>query len=539
MSKVNKASVLAMVLSAVVVTGCMPQGPKKETAKQQTVERGELLVQVVETGSLKAIKTVEVKSRVSGRVKQLFLEEGQNVAAGQLLAEIDPTETQLQVDQNSAQVRGAEAGARNQSIQIGQRRITARNALEKAKSNLRQIQMELKIQPTLTNATVASAQSAYDQSLQALHQLETVTQPNSRTATEIAHRDALNSLQNAQTESQRMENLLEQGYVAKRETEGARLQLSLAETKLRTAKENLDRLQTSLKLESDQARERVRQAKAQLDQAKANTIQDRVKREQYQRALREVSDAQAQLRDVDALVAGRDQQMAQIAQLRSVLSDGQRQLGETRIVSPVSGVVTNRPVQVGELVSSLNSFSAGTTVFRIEDRSQMVVSLSINEIDVAKLSIGTISEIKIDAFPNEKFTGKVTKIAPANVSATAQTSADAVVKYEVEVTLDKTSPQMKSGMSAKCTMKVIDKKDVLTIPLDFLGKDEKGSYIVLKPKDPKNKKDKGTRVDVVTGPQSSTKIEIVSGAKSGQEIIKPEYKGPKRKGMMDFSSDEG
>lgn len=512
------------------------QKPKAESALK--VEKGDLKVEVVETGSLSAVRTVEVKSRVSGRVKTLYVDEGAVVASGQLIAEIDPRETQLQVDQNSAQVSGAEAGARAQAVQIAQRRITARNALGKAESNLRQLQLELKTQPRLTTASIQSAQSAYDQARQALSQLDNVTQPNARTATELALQDAQNSLATAKSESARLQRLLQQGYVSKRDTETAELQVQLAETKLRTARENLDRLAASQRLDHQQAEERVHQAKAQLDQAQANSIQDNVKREQYQRAIREVSDARAALRDVDALVAQRQQQLAQVSQLRSVLSDGQRQLGETRIVAPSAGVVTERPVQVGELVSSLNSFSAGTTIFKIEDRSQMVVKLNINEIDVAKLTDGMNAEVKIEAFPNEAFAGKVTKIAPSNVSATA-TSTDAVVKYEVEVTLSNVDKRMKSGMSAKCTMRVVDRKGVVRIPLSYLGKDETGSFVILKPKNPKDPKDKGTRVAVKTGAQSAAMVEITSGLNAGQEIVKPEFNGPKRKGMMSFGNDDG
>lgn len=527
------ASILALIVTFWAVGGCLPGGQKPKDDGSLKVEKGDLKVEVVETGALSAIRTVEVKSRASGRVKALYVDEGAEVVAGQLIAEIDPRETQLQVDQNSAQVAGAEAGARAQSVQIAQRRVTAKNALEKAQSALRQIQMELKAQPTLTNASISSAQSAFDQARQSLSQLDTVTHPNARTATEIALQDAQNSLSNAQSESSRLERLLQQGYVAKRDTEAADLQVKLAQTKVRTARENLDRLAASQKLEREQAVERVTQARAQLEQSRANSIQDSVKREQYLRAIREVSDARAALRDVDALIAQRQQQLAQVSQLRSVLSDGQRQLGETRIVAPSAGVVTDRPVQVGELVSSLNSFSAGTTIFKIEDRSQMVVKLNINEIDVAKLSTGMTAEVKIEAFPNETFQGKVTKIAPSNL-ATAATSTDAVVKYEVEVTMDNVDRRMKSGMSAKCTMRVIDQKEVVRIPLSYLGRDEKGAFVMLKPADPKNKKDKGTRVDVKTGAQSAAMVEITSGLTPGQVIVKPEFTGPKRKGMMSF-----
>lgn len=530
-----KSKVLPFVLlGSLTLSGCANPGAKKSQATPIKVERGDVSVQVVETGYLNAKKSVEVKSRVSGRVKKLFVEEGDRVVAGQLIAEIDPQETQLQVEQNSAQVSGAEAGVRRQSIEIAQRRVTAKNAYEKAQSNLRQIQMELKVQPTLTNASINGAQSAFDQAVQSYDQLEKVTHPNARVNAQLSLRDAENGLKNARTEMERMQKLLDQGYVARRDTENAQLQMQLAESKLRSAQETIDRLDTSQMLEKKQASERVTQAKNQLSQAKANSIQDSVKREQYLRALREVSDAKAQLNDINAMEASRAQQLASVSQLRSVLSDGQRQLGETRILAPVTGIVTKRPVQVGELVSSLNSFSAGTTIVKIEDRSQMVVQLNINEIDVAKLNLNNSAEIKVDAFPTEKFTGKVTKIAPANITAVNQ-GTDAVVKYEVEVAIEGAEPKLKSGMSAKCTMRVVDRKNVLRIPTEYVSFENGEAFVNIPPKNPKDPKSESQRVKVKTGVQSVNMVEIESGLKEGDEIVKPKFSGPKRKGMMDVS----
>lgn len=515
---------------------------KKTPKTSQLVEKGDLTVEVVETGTLQAVKVVEIKSRVSGRVKRLYVDEGDYVKSGQLIAEIDPQETQLQVDQNLAQIRGAQAGTDRQSIEIAQRRVTASNALSKARSNLRQTEMELKIQPGLTLASITAAKSAYEGAKQAYDQLVNVTHPNSRTSASVALKDAQNNLENANRELLRQTKLLEQGYVSVRDVESARLQVQLAETKLQSVQDSNSRLEENQRLDREQASERMKQAKAELDRATANTIQDRVKREQYARAVKDVSDAEAQLRDVAALEAGRRQQLAQVQQLRSVLSDGQRQLRETRIVAPIDGLVTSKLVQEGELVASLNSFSAGSTIVQIEDRSKMVVKLNINEIDVAKLKLGTKADVKVDAFPNDSFRGSVTKIAPASIAtsaAGASTSAgEAVVKYKVEVTLVAPDEKLKSGMSGKCTMRVVDKKDVLRAPVDFVGQDEKGSYIMLAPKNTKDPKDKGTRVDVVVGDKSSTYVEIKSGATLGQSIVKPDYKGPSRKGMMSFGPDD-
>ena len=86
------------------------------------LDRGEVKVQVVESGTIEAERVVELKSRAAGRLAKLLKDEGDQVAAGELIAVIDPTETRLQVDQNSAQLRGAQASVTRQDIEIRQRR---------------------------------------------------------------------------------------------------------------------------------------------------------------------------------------------------------------------------------------------------------------------------------------------------------------------------------------------------------------------------------------------------------------------------------
>src|SRR4051812_44234672 len=60
--------------------------------RYETVDRGVVEVKVTETGTIEALKKVEIKSKVAGRVSRLLVDEGYFVKAGQLLAEIDPTE---------------------------------------------------------------------------------------------------------------------------------------------------------------------------------------------------------------------------------------------------------------------------------------------------------------------------------------------------------------------------------------------------------------------------------------------------------------
>ena len=90
-----------------VVGNVPPWASAPEASHFPTVTRGDVEIKVVETGQIEALKKVEVKSKVAGRVSQLLVDAGSIVKHGQLLAKIDPTEINSQVAQIAAQLDGA------------------------------------------------------------------------------------------------------------------------------------------------------------------------------------------------------------------------------------------------------------------------------------------------------------------------------------------------------------------------------------------------------------------------------------------------
>jgi HlyD family secretion protein len=543
----NRARVSFLFFAAATATliaaGCMRPGggPEKKDANQFTVEKGAITVEVIESGPLEAVRTVEVKSRVSGRVDKLFVDEGDMVTQGQLIAVIDPQETELQVKQNRAQLQGAQAGIQRLDVEIAQRRVTAQTNLNRARNAAAQLKLELAAQPAITSSSIRTAESSLRSQEQALELLTTVTQPNARVQAQSAVTNAQAGVRAAEADYNRQKELYGLGYVAKRVLENAELSLANAKASLTTAQDRLTRIDEEQALERKQAEERVSQAKSEYARVRANTVQDDVKQKAYERALIDIRDAEVALKDIQAMQAGKRQQQAGVSQLQSALSDSMRLLGETEIRAPVSGIVTKRLVQLGELVASLSSFSSGSPIVKIEDRSTMLVKMQINEIDVAKLSMGTKAEVKVDALPNDKFSGQITKIAPAAIEATAG-AGNPVVKYEVEVILQDISGKLKSGMTAKCTMKVVDVKDVIRVKTEFVGHEKDGSAYVLvitgdKP-DPKTKKLPTKKTVVRVGEASGAYLQLLDGVKVGDKLLKPEFTGPPRATLMQFGPDD-
>lgn len=533
--------VIAAVVFLLIVVGMSRCNRKNGNGNSGTavVERGRLLSQVIETGAMEAKKTVDVKSRVAGRIKKLLVDEGDTVTAGQLVAIIDPEETQLRVSQDQSRLKGAQAQLERLRIETKQREVTTATNLSRAKSRVAQMKMELAAQPALTRADVDSTETAYNNAVKSRDLLNKVTLPNERVSLNSQLTEAQANFASASSEMERSTNLLAKGYISQRAYDDSKARLAAARSRLDTLSSQVEKLDEEHANKRAQAEESVKQAKANFERATANTFRDDAKRQEYERALADLQDAQAAQMDVQAMRASIVQQEAAIQQIQDTLSDSLRELRETELRAPLDGIVASRMVQEGELVASLSSFSSGTSVFKIEDRSKMIVNLQVNEIDVARLVKAMKAEVVVDAFPDKTFTGHVTKIAPTSLVATQGQGQSNVVKYAVEIEMDDADQVLKSGMSAKCTMTILDKKEVLTLPRQFVGKDEDGkSFVMLAPKDPKDKKAKPKKQIVAIGDASATKIEIVSGVKEGQKVAKPEYTGPDRKGMMQMGNDD-
>jgi HlyD family secretion protein len=102
------AAVLVLVIAGGLIAATTG-GTKIDPSKLAKVERGDLAKSVVATGKIEPITKVEVKSKASGIVKKLYVDYGDKVTKGQVLAELDRDEIRARVDQARAQLEGSTA----------------------------------------------------------------------------------------------------------------------------------------------------------------------------------------------------------------------------------------------------------------------------------------------------------------------------------------------------------------------------------------------------------------------------------------------
>jgi HlyD family secretion protein len=144
------------------------------------------------------------------------------------------------------------------------------------------------------------------------------------------------------------------------------------------------------------------------------------------------------------------------AQAKAALYQAQVNLDMTKIVSPTDGTVISRSVDVGQTVAA--SLAAPTLFVIAKDLREMQVDTSVAEADVGKLSPGMGATFTVDAFPGEKFRGKVRQIR------NAPTTLQNVVTYDAVIDVANPDLKLRPGMTANITFIAAEKDDVLRVP---------------------------------------------------------------------------
>ncbi|MCR4881426.1 MAG: efflux RND transporter periplasmic adaptor subunit [bacterium] len=147
---------------------------------------------------------------------------------------------------------------------------------------------------------------------------------------------------------------------------------------------------------------------------------------------------------------------ASISQAQANLQNNLTNLGYTKIVSPVDGVVISKAVDVGQTVAA--SFQTPELFVVAQDLRQMQIEVSVSEADIGKIKAGQDVTYTLDGYPDEVFMGTVkqVRISPTTVSN--------VVTYTVIVSVDNEDDILIPGMTANVSIITMKKEDVLCVP---------------------------------------------------------------------------
>jgi membrane fusion protein (multidrug efflux system) len=303
-----------------------------------------------------------VSPRISGYIDKILVDDNQEVAAGELLARIDPRDYQAEVDQATAALEVATAQARSALVSVRLTTDTVSTGIESAE------------------AAQAASESELVRSQKSWEQTSTATLNAAQAAMEAKR--AVNV--RAQADLARYQPLLVSADVSKLQFDAVQSSAQVAASELALAEQKLAEAQKAVDIASaqtDSATAQVNRAKAIVRQSIALRQQVEERDAQYRSSVATVERAKAQL---------------DLAKLR---------LRYTEIRSPISGVVTQKSVQLGDQVAP-----GQLTIVPLD---QIYVTANFKETQLARMRSGQRAVIKADMYGGLEFEGTVDSISGA------------------------------------------------------------------------------------------------------------------------------
>ena len=468
------------------------------------VKRGDLAITVTESGSIKAVKTVDIKSQVEGQSSIVnIVPEGTNITQedvnnGKVLVELDSSKLKEQLSQREIDLTTAEASYAdaNESflIQVKQNESNITAAALKLKFALMDLQKYLG--KTVAEKLIAQTGGKADPNFNIASLLDDPNSLGGEAAQKLRELQgnitlAASNLEKAAYTLGWTKKLFEKQYVA--ETE-------LKKDTLDHQRLQIEEEKAGIALELFELYEFAKQTEKLLSD--------------YEEAERELerteARARAQLTQAKAKLSGAkstyEMQKQRLDKLHS-------QIEACTIRAPAVGQVvywssTERWVRIK--IEQGAEVPEGYKIITIPDASQMKVEVKIHETWVDKIEPNQPAEIVVEAFPDKSFTGTVLKKAPL-ADAEDWLNPDLKV-YSTDIGIVGTHDALKTGMTAKVTV-IIDKlPNVLYVPIQSVVtvEDKKVCYVAGNPAE---------RREVVTGLFNDNFVEIKSGLAEGEKVL--------------------
>lgn len=403
-----RAFIILILLAAAGVGGYFyfaaqeDAGPREQQPQTAEVTRGPLRVVVAATGEVRPLRQIELKSKASGEVVSFAKRAGDPVKQGELIVELD----------QATELRNLHRAEAERDTALAQLQLTQ---LEHVRSLAN------------TQASLSSAEA---------------------------------DEQTKRAEYTRQKNL----------------SVGVSENDLATAKLNLV-----------MAEQRLRQAQIELQHVRGRQAPD-------------------------SLLA-----QARLQQAQVTLDEAEDRLEDVQIRSPIRGILLQKLVEEGQIVASgISATSGGTPLGVVADTSVMVIEANIDETDIGQVRVGQRVELTVDAHPGATLVGVVDLIPPLGELE----SNIRVYRAKINVS----GPQLgllKTGMTANVEIIIEERPEVLHIPSQAIHRDRDGIFVWLPSAQGKTRQaievglDTGVEAEVLAGLEVGQTILLVPEVPAG------------------------
>lgn len=246
------------------------------------------------------------------------------------------------------------------------------------------------------------------------------------------------------------------------------------------------------------------QAYANLTEVnQANLTQAQIKldstRSTFERIRQLYEAGAASAKDLEDVQASLKAAEADVSKAQAALNNAQTDLGNTRVTSPISGVVANRTMVRGQMVA------VGTPLMEVHNLAEVNVIIAVGQSELGQIKAGMEAEVSVDAYPGQIFKGQLTSINPA---ANPQARV-----FPCKITVPNPDGLLKAGMFANAIIYSGEARSLLCVPEQALTS-KQGQFYVFVPEG-----DVVRLVAVEIGEIFDGRVEIKQGLMEGQAVI--------------------
>ncbi len=437
--------------------------------KMEPAVAGESWDQVSATGKVgpNVNKVVKISPRIEGKIVRVYVNVGDTVRRGQVLATMS-------------------------SVELAQARAAYRQAAARVKSakDAYSRQAELAKLGAFSNRPVEEARSAFTSAQGDLSQARSELAQNK---SELARAES--ELAQCLARLNRAKELYKDQIISRNDLEAAE-----AEYKRDSA-------------DVEAAKAKIRQSESRIQQAEAQVSVSETYLNREEKVLGGGLLASKELQSAKAEVTAAELELRAVADTIRVLGASPGGSGDTiAITSPISGRVVSRSVNLGEMAGP------SSTLFTVMNLSDVWVEANVYEKDLAKIRKGQIAEIRVNTYPDKVFSGRVTHIGDV-LDADSRT---ATIRCAVSNSMGLLKPEMFASLNI-----VTAKRGGAVLISRTAVLDEGGKKIVFTPcmdcpedvKSGTNACGAYDKMTVELGPAHGNKVEVLSGLEPGVLVV--------------------
>lgn len=464
------------------------------------VARGSVIASISGTGQVSASNQVDVKPKASGDITYVAVKAGQAVKAGALIASIDATDAQKSVRDAEASLEDAKLSLQKAQLQNSETTVNAGVDKDYASALAAVTNAFLDLPNTMNGLNdMLESRDLSDNTVATYGQ----TASGYLNAAETSYYAAKKAYDAARVGFQALNSNSARGDIENAVNETYETEKLVAD-----ALNDFNALVNYLSEHADQS--------SAYDSDQQSLISYTNSTSSHLSAL---LSSQTTIQDDKTAQPSADLSLQSaelsVQERENALQDAKDKLADYSVRAPFDGVIASVDAKVGDAASSGAALATLVT-------NDQIAELSLNEVDVAKVSVGQKATLTFDAVPDLTITGSVAEIDQIG------TVSQGVVNYDVKINFDTQDDRVKPSMSFSAEIITDSRQDVLTVPNGAVKTANGASYVEVfdPPLAAAADSQAGTisltppeRVPVEVGLSNDTDTEIVSGLTEGEQVV--------------------